>query len=108
MEQVGRILKESTFEIAIQSNWKKRGYSAISNSIVHNKNLSLQAKGLYWYLYTMLFQKDSCYASYEHIAKDLGLNRKTAYKYLKELKDQKLVQSVRRGQGKANKYILRF
>jgi predicted AAA+ superfamily ATPase len=109
MKPISQILKSKIgLSFELQDGWKDRGYSAIANKVVHNKKISIASKGLYWYLYTMCFQKDRCYSSYEFLAKELKLNRKTIYKYLKELRDANFVKSIRRGQGKPNVYILKY
>jgi DNA-binding transcriptional regulator YhcF (GntR family) len=93
--------------IVIASNWKNKGYVAISNKILYS-NLSIQAKALYWYLLSRCFQKNNCFPSYEKMGRDLKIHPDTVIKYRKELENAGLIVHKRRGRGKTNVYILRF
>lgn len=105
---IAKIIDKSAISVELASGWKRRGYTMIGNKVVHNPDLSLQAKGLYWYLYSMCFKKDACYTSYDYISKNIKISRNSVHKYLAELRDAGYLIVKRRGQGRTNKYILKF
>lgn len=66
---------------------KKVYFTQVSNNALRDKNLSLQAKGLYAVIQSYITIEDFIlYKS--HLMKEVGLSEKTFDKYWKELKDR--------------------
>ena len=77
---------------------KKKGYTVISNSVLRNKNLSLKAKGLYAYMWSL---PDDWNYSVEGLTKVLKEGKDAINMALKELeKEGYLVRSTLRRDGK--------
>lgn len=105
MRKLSEILPVDFLQIA--PRWKTKGYTAIANSLVLNKRISIGAKLVQQYLLIRCFNKDNCFPSYETIAKDLNIGRASVARYLLELKDSGLIKTKRR-RNKTNIYFLKF
>jgi DNA-binding transcriptional MocR family regulator len=65
-----------------------QGYGIVAKSVMTDKTVSLQAKGLYSYLCTFANADHKAWPGIEKIMNDLGISRNSIFKYLKELKDK--------------------
>lgn len=102
-----RALSELLPTLQLAPRWKTRGYTAISNSLILNKKISTGAKVVQMYLLIRCFTKDFTYPSYETIASDLNISRKSVYNHLEELRKSRLIK-VKRRRNKTNIYFLKF
>ena len=98
------IRKQSKIKILDQT--LRHGFSQTPRIVLKATCLSMQAKILYTLLLDYAWQKGQCFPGQDRLAKDLGTHRNTIQKYLKELKDHKLIDWNRRGFRKTNIYYI--
>lgn len=106
--KLAELLKQREQTLQLSPSWKRKGYIAVSNKIIHDKAISLPAKGLYCYLLSRCFQKTNCFPGNDMIEKDLGLSKPSIVKYKQELERNELITIKRRGHGRTNVYVLKY
>jgi hypothetical protein len=79
----------------------------ISNVVMRDPSLSMQAKYLYGLLKSYAWQDSKTYPGVKTLCASAGVGKDTLGKYLKELVDAQLLEVRRRGQGKTNLYIFK-
>ncbi len=84
----------------------KDGFTMIPNIILTTPHLTHGAKLCYAMLLKYAWGEGRCFPGQETLAKDLGVERLSVVRYLKELKEKGAVDVVRRGLGKTNVYII--
>ena len=83
------ILIEST-------SFHSKGYGTISQHITRNKNISVQAKGVYGYLVSCAGNDKQTYPTQALMCEELGIKKPlTLRKYIKELQAEGLVKIVK-------------
>ena len=85
IKEKDRMTKESEFRRM------PSGYGMVQSCIMKMPGLSIQAKAIYSLLASYTGSKDYCFPSIKTISKDLCISEKLVYKYLKELKEFKLI-----------------
>lgn len=96
--------------LQLAPRWKTKGYTAIANSLIFNKKLSVNARLVAQCLLIRLFSKDHekpVYPSYDTIASDLGISRRSVGYAVKELKEQKMI-IVKHRRNKSSLYFLQY
>ena len=83
------ILIEST-------SFHSKGYGTISQHVTRNKNISVQAKGVYSYLVSCAGNDKQTYPTQALMCEELGIKKPlTMRKYIKELQVEGLVKIVK-------------
>lgn len=67
------------------------GYGIVQTAVMRMKGLSVGSKALYALLASYTGSKEYCFPSIKRIAEDLDVKEDTVYKYMKELKKNKLL-----------------
>lgn len=62
-------------------------------NIMRDKELSLNAKGIFAYLYS--YTEDNISISKETISNDLGIRKETLAKYIKELEEKRYMKKIK-------------
>ena len=75
------------------------GFGIIPKHIMKNKDISLQAKGIYAYLCSYAGNKDTAFPSVKLITYELGISKDTFYKYLNELKESGYIEIMKERDG---------
>jgi biotin operon repressor len=87
----------------------QQGYTLIPNYALHNHKISGNAKLVYALLLSYAWgEKNSVFPGQEKLAEDCGCSLRTITTAIQELKNNKFVSILRRGQGKTNLYVLHF
>lgn len=93
--------------IRIQNEALRRGFTLMPNSVLRARGISRDAKMLYSILLSYAWQKDSCFPGYDLLQEDLQCGRAQVSRYLKELRTAGLIETMRRGFGKTNLYLIK-
>lgn len=90
------------------SGLKSVGYGMIPRAVMCDSRLSYKAKGLYAYFAAFTGAGNVAFPSLEQITRQLGINKDTYYKYMKELTSLNYITVVQRHNGKfaGNQYYL--
>ena len=67
------------------------GYGLVPRSVMRNPELSFQAKAIYSYLASFAGNTGRAFPSTSLMSKELDMSRDTLFKYLKELKEKKVI-----------------
>lgn len=87
--QADAILIEST-------SFQSYGYGIVSQYVMKNKNISINAKGLYAYLASCAGNDKQTYPNQTTICKDLGIKKvDTLRKYMKELQKEGFIKVIK-------------
>lgn len=87
--QADAILIEST-------SFQSFGYGIVSQYVMKNKNISINAKGLYAYLASCAGNDKQTYPNQTTICKDLGIKKiDTLRKYMKELQKEGFIKVIK-------------
>lgn len=97
-------MREKTLEILEPS--LRKDFVQIPTKILHNPELSMQAKTLYALLISYAWYEAECFPGQDRLSKNLGVHKNTILKYLEELKKFKLLTWKQRGLNKTNLYKL--
>lgn len=87
----------------------KNGYGLISQEIMRNKNISIQAKAIYSYLCSMAGNDGIAYPTQTLMMDELSMNKSTFNKYLKEILSSgylKVTQTRKNGKAYKNVYTI--
>jgi len=84
----------------------RRGFTSMPNNVLFAPDLSMAAKCLYAILLSFAWQEDECYPGQERLAQACGCHVNTVKKYLKELRDYKLISWKRQGLNRPNIYYI--
>lgn len=87
----------------------KGGYGLIAQEVTRNKNISLQARGIYSYLCSIAGSDGIAYPTQDLMIDELGLNKSTFHKYLKEILATgyiKVTQTRKNGKAYKNVYTI--
>lgn len=93
-------------KIKILDKTLKQGFAQVPRGVLKNPRLTMQAKTLYALLLDYAWQKGSCFPGQDKLAEDLRVHKNTILKYLKELRNLKLIDWERRGLNKTNIYYI--
>jgi len=107
MQTIGEIIKDRNIDVKggdIIS--QHRGFTQVPNFILVSKQVSVGAKLTYAMLLKYAWQDDYCYPGQERLADDIGVTTRSVVKFIKELQEADFIEVERRGQGRANRYIL--
>ncbi len=82
-------------------------YGIVNKKVINNKNLSVNAKGLYVYLCGRSGNKRECNPKVTTICNDLGVTEATFHKVKNELVEKKIIYIKKDGEGlkKRNRYV---
>ena len=67
------------------------GYGTVAKKVMRDKTVSLAAKGIYSYLCSFCGGGTTCFPSRETICNDLGINKDTFTKHIKQLVDKNYI-----------------
>lgn len=87
----------------------KNGYGLISQEVMRNKNISIQAKSIYSYLCSMAGNDGIAYPTQALMVDELCMNKTTFNKYLKEILSTgyiKVTQTRKNGKAYKNVYTI--
>ncbi|GAA0713944.1 hypothetical protein GCM10008904_28830 [Paraclostridium ghonii] len=87
----------------------KNGYGLISQEVMRNKNISIQAKAIYSYLCSMAGNDGIAYPTQALMMDELGMSKETFGKYLKEILSSgyiKVTQTRKNGKMYKNVYTI--
>ena len=102
MESLGQILESNT--IIIENKALRQGFTQIPNYVLRDEQLSFGARLTYAMLLSYAWQAGSCFPGQGRLAQDLGVSRRSASAFLRELRGANYVDWKRRGLGKTNIY----
>ena|SRR5258708_7573979 len=84
----------------------RHGWTGVPNFILESKQISVGAKLTYAMLLKYAREMDECFPGQDRLAQDLGTSRQSVNTYIGELREAKLIDVVRRGQGRPNLYTV--
>ena len=102
VQSVGQVLEKNT--IIIENRALRQGFTQIPNHILRDTRLSFGARLAYAMLLSYAWQEGSCFPGQERLAQDLGVSRRSASAFLRELREADYVSWRRRGLGRTNLY----
>ena len=77
--------------------------------VMEDENISVEAKGLYAYIFVQTRVNDDCVLSTDEICTDLSISKGTLSKYMRELVDANMIKKEQIKEGRRfshNMYIL--
>ncbi len=74
-----------------------KGFTQISNVLLKDPNISMQAKTMYALLKSYAWQDPHCFPGQKRLSDDTGLHRSTIGKLTRELHDAGYIKVIRRG-----------
>lgn len=83
------------------------GFTSTPNWLLKAQTLSRDAKLTYIYLLSYAWQKGFCFPGEEALSHDLDASRFSIMRWLKELRDARLIDVRRRGLGLTNIYVIK-
>lgn len=92
--------------VIVEDELLREGFTQLPNVVLRMRGLSPGAKLVYAALLSYAWQTGSCFPGQSKIAEDLDISERSVRKYIRELKEQGLVQVIRRGFGRTNIYFL--
>jgi hypothetical protein len=92
-------------DIIFESVADQRGFTQLPNIVLEDGSITPQAKTLYALLRMYAWQDDGCYPGQVKLAGHMGVSDRTVRDYMRELEDQMLVSTERRG-STSNRYTL--
>jgi hypothetical protein len=84
----------------------RTGFVLLPRAVLHQADLSRDARLLYAVLLSYAWQEGSCFPSYQRLKADLGCGLNQVTKYLRELESAGLVTRRRRGLGHSTVYTI--
>lgn len=84
----------------------QRGWTGVPNFILEAKDISVGAKLTYAMLLKYAREDDYCFPGQDALAEDMGCAPRSVATYLQELRNAKLIDITRRGQGRPNLYTV--
>ena len=102
MKSVGQIIENNT--IIVENRALRQGFTQIPNYVLRDTRLRFGARLTYAILLSYAWQAGSCFPGQERLSQDLGISRRSAGDYLRELRQAGYVDWKRRGLGKTNVY----
>jgi hypothetical protein len=84
----------------------RAGFVLLPRAVLHQADLSRDARLLYAVLLSYAWQQSQCFPSHQRLQADLGCGINQVTKYLRELEDAGLVTRRRRGLGHTTVYTL--
>jgi len=84
----------------------KRGFAQVPVVILQHKELSDTAKLVYAMMLYYAWHKNYCFPGQARLAKDLGVTSRTIIRAIKNLEENNILETRKRGLGKTNIYIL--
>ncbi|MEJ7569559.1 MAG: helix-turn-helix domain-containing protein [Gaiellaceae bacterium] len=85
-----------------------RGFTQVANSVLLDNSLSHGARFTYTLLRLYAWQDEECFPGQETLAHAMGVHVRTVRRYLCELQDACLVESLQQGHGRTNRYRLKI
>src|ERR1700675_4480698 len=86
----------------------RHGFTQLPNFILRNPNLTANAKTAYSLLLSYAWHNDLCFPGQERLAEHMGTHVATVSRAIQELRNCRLIEIERRGQGKTNFYTINF
>ena len=86
----------------------QHGFTQVPNFLFVDSGLSMGAIVVYSKFLSYAWHNNFCFPGQQRLADDLGISIGSVNAYTKELEAAKLLEIVRRGQGKTNRYLLGF
>ena len=86
----------------------QHGFTQVPNFLFVDSGLSMGAIVVYSKFLSYAWHNNFCFPGQQRLADDLGISIGSVNAYTKELEAAKLLEIVRRGQGKTNRYLLAF
>ena len=86
----------------------QHGFTQVPNFLFINSGLSMGAIVVYSKFLSYAWHNNFCFPGQQRLADDLGISIGSVNAYTKELETAKLIEIVRRGQGKTNLYRIGF
>lgn len=104
---ITKLIEEKTIVLEGFDPFSSQGFTQIPNALLRDKKLSPSAKLCYSMLLSYAWQKEACFPGQEKLGEDIGMTRKSVYRFLKELERFGYLETKRRGLGKTNVYVLK-
>src|SRR5713101_1597331 len=102
MKSMGELIKERNIQLDTADPVVRGGFTQIPNFILRASNLSVGAKVVYAMFLSYAWHNDSCFPGQERLAEDMGMSVSRVNAFIKELESSRLIEIIRRGQGKTN------
>ena len=75
---------------------KKGAYGVVYQDVMRNKDIPLEAKGIYAYLASLSNAKNECYPTVELICHELRISKDRYYKYMHILDDAGVIKKIQK------------
>jgi biotin operon repressor len=82
------------------------GFTSVPNVVLRNGKYSLGARMSYVMLLSYAWQDNFCFPAQERLAQDLGVSERSVRTFLKELRENKLIDWKQQGLNRPNIYTL--
>lgn len=94
---------------SISERQEVKGYGEVSESIMRNQELTVEARGIYAYFCSIVGTDDSCYPSLDTVLHDLNITKQRFYKHLNLLIDAGIIEKAQeKTNGQFGKVVYRI
>lgn len=107
MDKIGNTIKERQNLILRGADpITKRGFAQVPVVILQHRKLSDTAKLVYAMMLSYAWHKNYCFPGQAKLANDLGVTPRTIIRAIRNLEENNILETKKRGLGKTNIYIL--
>jgi DNA-binding HxlR family transcriptional regulator len=92
--------------VTFKEGYLNRGFTQISNVLLHDTTIPYRARFLYLLLLARAFNKDKAFPGQLSLAKEMGISTRQVRTHLKRLEAAKWIEIRQIGNGKTNRYVL--
>jgi hypothetical protein len=101
---IGEILKERNIKLVGADALSIHGFTQVPNAVLKSPEISAGAKLAYTMLLSYAWHNDYCFPGQGRLGDDMGVTRRSANTYIKELSGKGFIKVKRQGQGRPNIY----
>ena len=101
---IGEILKERNIKLVGADALSIQGFTQVPNAVLKSPEISAGAKLAYTTLLSYAWHNDYCFPGQDRLGDDMGVTRRSANTYIKELSEKGFIKVKRQGQGRPNIY----
>ena len=103
VRHIGEVL-EKNIKLVGADALSTRGFTQVPNAVLKSTSLSPGAKLAYTMLLSYAWHNDFCFPGQGRLGEDMGVTRRSANTYIKELSEKGFIKVKRQGQGRPNLY----
>jgi hypothetical protein len=104
VQHIGQILQERNIKLVGADAFSQSGFTQVPNAVLKSDEISPGAKLAYTMLLSYAWHNDFCFPGQDRLGTDMGVSRRSANTYIKELNEKGFINVKRQGQGRPNLY----